>query len=49
MYGGGGEMHHGYKALIGFAGSHGDALELLQFAEEILDEMAPLVDVAINP
>jgi len=40
-------MDHGGKALIGLAGAHGDALELLEFLEEILDEMPPFVFVGV--
>lgn len=45
---GGGEMDHGREALIGFVAAHGDALELLELAEEILDEMSPLVEVGVD-
>ena len=34
--------------MICFVGAHGDAFELLQFAEEVLDEMTPLVEIAIE-
>ena len=34
------------SALIGFVASHGDA-ELLEFAEEILDQMSPFIDFLI--
>ena len=40
-------MDHGLKAGVGFAGSHGDAFKLLEFAEEILDQMTPLIDLGI--
>ena len=34
--------------MIGFAGAHGDALELFEFAEEVFDEVPPLVHVLID-
>jgi hypothetical protein len=30
-------MDHGFKALIGLVGAQGDAFELLELAEEVLD------------
>ena len=36
-------MNHGGEALIGLACAHGDALEFLEFLEEIFNEMAPSV------
>ena len=39
----GGEGDHGCEALIRFVGAHGDPLELLEFAEEIFDEMTIFV------
>jgi hypothetical protein len=41
-------MDHGGEALIGLVGAHGDAFELLELAEEILDEMAPLVHLLVD-
>lgn len=41
-------MDHGCEALIGFAGTHGDALELLEFAEEVLDQVAPFVHLGVD-
>jgi hypothetical protein len=41
-------MDHGSEAGIGLVAAHGHALELLEFAEEVLDEMPPLVDLEIN-
>src|SRR6185312_7923818 len=41
-------MDHGVEALVGFVGSHGDAFELFEFAEEILDEMTPFVNLGIE-
>src|SRR6478752_9544266 len=43
-----GEIDHGGVALVGLVGSHGDALEFLELAEKVLDEVAPLVDVAVE-
>ena len=34
--------------MVGFVGAHRYALELFEFAEEVLDEMAPFVEVAIE-
>jgi hypothetical protein len=39
----GGEIDHGLKALIGLVIASGDAAELLQGAEEVLDEMPPAI------
>jgi hypothetical protein len=36
------------RSSIGLVGAHGDAFELLQFAEEVLDEMPPFVHVLID-
>ncbi len=36
-------MNHSGEALIGLAGTHGDALEFLELLEEIFNEMAPFV------
>ncbi len=41
-------MDDGTEAGVGFVGAHGDAFELLEFAEEVLDEMAPLVDFGVD-
>ena len=41
-------MDHGGEALIGFVGAHGDAFELLELAEEVLDQMAPFVDLGVD-
>lgn len=41
-------MDQGLEALIGFASAHGDALELFEFAEEVFDEMPPLVHLQID-
>jgi hypothetical protein len=42
------EVDHGGEASVGLVASHGDALELLEFAEEVFDEMAPFVDVGVD-
>src|SRR5882757_9972058 len=41
-------MDHGSEALIGLAGSHCDAFELLEPAEEVLDEMPPFVHLLVD-
>jgi len=45
---GGGEVDHDLEALIGFAGTHGDAFELFEFAEEIFEEVAQCVDGGVD-
>ena len=34
--------------MIGLVGAHGDAFEILELAEEVLDEMAPLVHLFVD-
>src|SRR5450631_104575 len=41
-------MDDGFKALVGFVGAHGDSLELFELAEEILDQMAPFVELGVE-
>ena len=41
-------MDHGLEALVGFVGAHGDAFEFLELAEEILDQVPPLVEFGIE-
>src|SRR5690349_8105215 len=41
-------MDHGGEALIGLVAAHRDALELLELAEEVLDEVPPRVEVGID-
>src|SRR6266849_2468994 len=41
-------MDHGLEALVGFVGTHGDALEFLEFTEEVLDEMTPFVHLGVD-
>ena len=45
---GSGEMDEGGEALIGFVGAHGDAFEFFEFAEEILDQVAPFVHLVVD-
>jgi len=42
------EVDHGLEAAIGFASAHADALEFLEFAEEVFDEVAPLVHFGVE-
>ena len=48
MDNGGAEMDHGGEACVGFVAAQGDALELFQLAEEVLDQMAPFVDLLVD-
>ena len=41
-------MDHGGEALIGLVGTHCDAFELLEPAEEVLDEMPPFVHLVVD-
>jgi hypothetical protein len=41
-------MNEGFEAGIGFVGSHGDAFEFFELAEEVLDQVAPFVDFGIE-
>lgn len=41
-------MDDGVEALVGFVGAHGDVLEFLELAEEVLDEMTPFVYLAVE-
>jgi hypothetical protein len=41
-------MDHGSEAGVGFVAAHGDAFELLDLAEEILDEMTPFVHFGVD-
>jgi hypothetical protein len=38
----------GGEALVCFIGSHGDALEFLKLAEEVLDQVSPLVEFSVK-
>src|SRR6185437_5883205 len=41
-------MDHGGEALIGFVGAHGDAFELFEFGEEVLDQTPPFVHLLVD-
>jgi hypothetical protein len=41
-------VNHGSEISIGFLASQSDSLELLEFNEEIFNEMAPFVDFFID-
>jgi hypothetical protein len=41
-------LDHSGKAAVGFVAAHGDPLELLQLAEEILYEMPPFIDLVVD-
>lgn len=41
-------MNYGFEAEVGFVGAHRDALELLELAEEVLDQMTPFVHLGIE-
>ena len=45
---GGCEIDHGLKTAVCLVASHCYAFEFLQFAEEILDQMAPFVNVLVD-
>ena len=45
---GGGEVDHCGEALVSLLAAHGDALEVLELAEEVLDQVAPLVDFLVD-
>jgi hypothetical protein len=45
---GGNEVDHGLETAVGLVGSHCDAFEFLQLAEEVLDQVAPFVDVLVD-
>ena len=45
---GGGEVDHGLETAVCLVGSHCYAFEFLQLAEEILDQVAPFVDVLVD-
>src|SRR5215213_139256 len=40
-------MDHGGETRICFVAAHGHALELLQLAEEVLDQVSPLIDIEV--
>jgi len=41
-------MDHGGEALIGLVGAHGDAFELLELSEEVLDQVPPFVHLLVD-
>ena len=41
-------MDDGGEALVGFVRPHGDAFEFLELAEEVLDQVPPLVELCIE-
>jgi hypothetical protein len=41
-------MDHGGETLIGFVAAHGNAFELFDLAEEVLDQMAPFIDFRVD-
>ena len=41
-------MDHGCEALICLVGAHGDAFELFELGEEVLDEMPPFVHLLVD-
>jgi hypothetical protein len=41
-------MDVGGEALIGFVGAHGDAFEFLELAEDVFNQVAPLIDLRVN-
>ena len=45
---GGSEVDHGLETGVCLVGSHCDAFEFLQLAEEVLDQMTPFVDVLVD-
>ena len=45
---GGGEVDHGLEAAVCLVASHCYAFEFFQFAEEILDQVAPFVNVLVD-
>ena len=45
---GGSEVNHRFEAAVCLVASHCYALEFLQLAEEVLDQVAPFVDVLVD-
>jgi hypothetical protein len=41
-------VDHGGEALTGFVAAHGNAFELFDLADEVLDQMAPFIDFRID-
>ena len=48
VYDGSSSINHRGEALICFVTSHCDALELFEFAEEILDQVTPFVNFGVD-
>src|SRR4029077_1178130 len=48
VYHGGDQMDHGGETLIGLVGAHGDAFELLELSEEVLDHVPPFVHLLVD-
>jgi hypothetical protein len=48
MNDGGGEVDHGFETAVCLVTSHCYAFEFLQLAEEVLDQMAPFVNVLVD-
>ena len=48
MNDGGSEVDHGFEATVCLVASHCYAFEFLQLAEEILDQVAPFVNVLVD-
>jgi hypothetical protein len=36
------------EALVGFVCAHGDAFEFLELAEEVLDQVSPLIELGVD-
>ena len=41
-------MDHSSEAFVGLVAAHGDTLEFLQTAEEVLDQVPPFVDLGVD-
>ena len=41
-------MDSGLEAFVGFVAAHGDTFEFLELAEEVLDQMTPLVHLGVD-
>ena len=48
IYNSSSEVDKCLEATVGFAGSHGDAFELFEFAEKVLDEVSPFINLCID-
>jgi len=45
---GGGEVDHSLETAVSLVASHSYAFEFLQFAEEVLDQVAPFVNLLVD-